>query len=146
MLKELLEKIIEETSNTSSLLYGEAWKYSMEELLSEFDEELEPEDDDDDEDADGEVISGPKVYEPGSLSEAISKAMNWPVECLKQHGGEGKGDTIYAVYKLNDECVKIHGWYASHVGCEAEGVKDVFPVQKTITVYQTKKEMKDENV
>ena len=82
-------------------------------------------------------------------AKTLSVFRSYDIECVKQRGGEGGGDMICAVFSVKKDgqdvgMFKASGWYASNYGAEFQKVAEVFPVQKTITVYQTKKEMKDE--
>lgn len=59
-----------------------------------------------------------------------------------RYGGEGKGETWYSVKHFVDFdiYIKIDGWYSSYEGVSFESwghdVKQVKPLQKTITVYE----------
>lgn len=58
---------------------------------------------------------------------------------VEDFGGEGQGDTYYIIYKFidHDVYIKFDGWYASHAGAEYNKMYEVFPKEKTITVYET---------
>jgi len=56
-------------------------------------------------------------------------------------GGEGGGDYVERVYEHDNDgepiFVRITGYYSSYNGTDwNDGVKQVFPKQKTITVYE----------
>lgn len=60
---------------------------------------------------------------------------------VEQYGGEGQGDIWYSVkyFKDHDVYLRVDGWYQSYSGTEFNGwenVKEVKPIQKTITVYE----------
>lgn len=62
-------------------------------------------------------------------------------EEVEQYGGEGQGDTWYSVKYFPDHNIylKVDGWYQSYSGTEFNGwdcVKEVKPIQKTVTVYE----------
>lgn len=62
-------------------------------------------------------------------------------EEVEQYGGEGQGDTWYSVKYFPDHNIylRVDGWYQSYNGTEFSGwdsVKEVKPIQKTITVYE----------
>ena len=69
--------------------------------------------------------------------EYIQEIGKW--EEVDQYGGEGQGDTWYSVkyFKDHDVYIRTDGWYSSYEGTEfEEGYgREVFPQQKTITVY-----------
>lgn len=49
------------------------------------------------------------------------------VECIEQFGGSGKGDDIWAVYKVSepgepDRLFKVEGWYSSSEGSEYDSI------------------------
>jgi len=61
-------------------------------------------------------------------------------EEIDQYGGEGQGDNWWSVkyFPEHDVYLKVHGSYQSYDGTYFDGwsdVKEVKPVQKTITVY-----------
>jgi hypothetical protein len=62
------------------------------------------------------------------------------VECIKQYGGEGKGDSIWAVYRAVEDGVtryyKAEGWYASYEGASFGHVYEVEPYQETVTKFR----------
>lgn len=62
------------------------------------------------------------------------------IEMVEHHGGEGEGDDYYTVYhfKNHDVWIQFQGWYASHVGSEYEGMFEVQPEQKLVTIYKPK--------
>lgn len=62
------------------------------------------------------------------------------VNMMEHFGGEGSGDLYYTVYHFvdHDVYVNFEGWYASSVGAEYQEMFEVFPEQKTITVYNQK--------
>lgn len=59
---------------------------------------------------------------------------------VTEGGGEGGAEYCYGVFKLNDKIFKVEYSYYSHYGHEFNGIKDtlreVRPVEKTITVYE----------
>jgi len=58
------------------------------------------------------------------------------IENVQSHGGEGEGDSLWAVYKLSDNVfIKIYGYWVSHDGGYYEGWHRVEPLQQMITVY-----------
>lgn len=64
-------------------------------------------------------------------------------EEIDQYGGEGQGNTWYSIkyFKDHDVYIKTEGYYQSYDGTtfhDGYGV-EVFPKQKTITVYETTK-------
>jgi hypothetical protein len=83
---------------------------------------------------DGENPFRPSSYEPVKVPEGFEFLET--VECVEQFGGEGQGDQYFGVWKFGDIYIKFYGWYASHAGSEYEGMKEVKPVTKTITVYE----------
>lgn len=62
------------------------------------------------------------------------------VKCIEQFGGEGQGDTIYAVYESTEGGVKkfyrAEGWYASYAGAEFDRFIEVEPYQETVTKFK----------
>jgi hypothetical protein len=64
------------------------------------------------------------------------------IKSVSQYGGEGKGETWYHIYLLEDHntYIKFDGHYQSYSGMEMydglDGVTVVKPKQKTITVYE----------
>lgn len=62
------------------------------------------------------------------------------IKMVEQYGGEGQGDDYHTIYCFEDHDVYVYfdGWYASHVGSEYNEMFEVFPEQKTITVYNQK--------
>lgn len=68
--------------------------------------------------------------------------LNW-VE-VDQYGGEGQGDSWWSVkyFPEHNVYIKVDGWYQSYNGTEfCDGwdcCSEVFPVEKTITVYEKK--------
>lgn len=65
-------------------------------------------------------------------------------EEVAQYGGEGQGDTWYSVkYFPNDDVyIKVSGYYTSYNGTSFDdwwdSCSEVKPIEKTITVYETK--------
>ncbi len=52
-------------------------------------------------------------------------------------GGEGDGETVVRVFEHNGIFIQLTGWYASYHGTDwDEEITQVFPKQKTITVYE----------
>ena len=55
-------------------------------------------------------------------------------------GGEGEGEYCYGVVRLGEKYYKAEWTYYSYNGCEydyiEDTIKEVTPVQKTITVYE----------
>jgi hypothetical protein len=47
------------------------------------------------------------------------------VKCVEQYGGEGKGDSIWAVYEVDGEHFRVNGWYASYDGASYDDVEKV---------------------
>lgn len=79
---------------------------------------------------------GYETFIPDELKEDLGE-----VEETYQFGGEGKGDTWYAIkyFPKHNVYLKVNGWYASHYGSELYGwdeVRVVAPKEKTITVYE----------
>ena len=69
-----------------------------------------------------------------------SKKDEWGYEHLQQEGGgEGGSEYCYGVFRLGDKIYKAEYSYYSYNGHEYDGIyhtlKEVKPVQKTITVY-----------
>lgn len=62
--------------------------------------------------------------------------------CVEQYGGEGQGDEIWAVYKVNEDGVdkyyKVEGWYASYEGASYSEYYEVEPKQVVVTKYMKK--------
>ena len=60
--------------------------------------------------------------------------------CIEQHGGEGQGDNIWAVYKVTEEgqekYYKVNGWYASYDGASYQDTVEVEPYQETVTKFK----------
>lgn len=56
------------------------------------------------------------------------------------YGGEGEGESCYGVIRFQGKFYKAEWSYYSYNGCDydyiADTVKEVFPVEKTITVYE----------
>lgn len=64
------------------------------------------------------------------------------VETVDQYGGEGEGEIWYIVYHFvdHDVYIRIDGFYMSHNGTDFDDHwYEVFPFQKTITVYEVTK-------
>ncbi len=64
-----------------------------------------------------------------------------PVEEVAQRGGEGEGEDWYSVqyFKEHDVYIRIDGYYNSYNGTDFDNdVYEVFPSEKTITVYLPK--------
>lgn len=64
------------------------------------------------------------------------------IKILDQHGGgEGGGEHVHVVFSYKDETYKIDASYYSYHGVEFDGatVYKVTPVEKTITVWESKK-------
>jgi hypothetical protein len=59
-------------------------------------------------------------------------------ELVASYGGEGQGDQYYTVYhfKQADVYIQFYGHYASHYGTDYQGMFEVKPKEKTITVYE----------
>lgn len=69
----------------------------------------------------------------------IGKNLNLDIECVVDFGGEGQGDYWYRIFKIEDIFIKIDGSYQSYHGYdyrEWRDVKEVFPKEKTIIVYE----------
>jgi len=80
-------------------------------------------------------------YESRVYLDKLAKKLGFQVECVEQHGGEGQGDVIYAVYKVTDpngseSYYKCSGYYASYHGADYEGCRQVTPKQVTVTRYE----------
>lgn len=60
------------------------------------------------------------------------------IEMVEQHGGEGEGDSYWAVYNFvdHDVFIQFDGWYASSIGSEFEEKYEVRPEQVTVTQYK----------
>ena len=79
--------------------------------------------DDDDDDDDG--------------NSTFSYPIGMTVDLVESHGGEGEGDSAWAVYKVTDDGVVKHyrcnGSYASYDGFYFDGdVEEVEPYEKTV--------------
>jgi hypothetical protein len=65
-------------------------------------------------------------------------------EEVEQHGGENEGSNWYSVKHFKDHGVyiKTEGYYQSHYGTDFENGfgHEVFPKQKSVTVYSSKKD------
>ncbi len=123
-----------------SLLYGD-W----EDFLGEMEDEYEDDDDDEDEDEDEEEI---KTVTDFAFVERTPFSA-YTVKSIEQHGGQGQGDSIYAVYSVEKSgtelgYVKASGWYASHCGCEFRKAFEVKPVEKMVTVFEPVKQGDDD--
>jgi hypothetical protein len=58
---------------------------------------------------------------------------------VERTGGEGQGDYASVVFQVGTQFFRKEGYYASHYGYDWDGTfSEVSPVQKTITVYETK--------
>lgn len=72
----------------------------------------------------------------------VDKALEeWGYEHLQQEdGGEGGAEDCYGVFKLKGKTYMAEYQYYSHEGCEyayiLDTVREVKPIEKTITVYQ----------
>lgn len=70
------------------------------------------------------------------------KSLNLEWTEVKQRGGEGEGDVWYSVkyFPEHDVYLRVDGYYASHNGTYFDDgwncVKEVKPMEKTITVYE----------
>lgn len=57
-----------------------------------------------------------------------------------EYGGEGEGEYCYGVIRLGDKYYKAEWSYYSFNGCDwdyiCDTVREVFPVEKAITVYE----------
>jgi len=138
---EFLKLLSEYNGCGSSLVYGE-WN----DFICNVDEDDEDEEEDDDEEGEEDSDEGDVAQRRDtlpSISTEIAQAGpldGYKVECVDQHGGEGQGDTIYAVYSVEKDgkqlgFFKAHGWYASYDGATLEDICEVTPREKTITVY-----------
>lgn len=64
------------------------------------------------------------------------------VSMVDQHGGEGQGDQIWAVFMFTEDAtgeethIRFDGWYASYVGSEYNSFCEVRPIQVTKTEYE----------
>lgn len=78
---------------------------------------------------------------PGKMSE-IKQHLDQlgPFKVVEQVGGEGQGNTYFAVYHFeeHDIYVKFGGWYSSYSGTEYEDMVEVFPTEVTRTEYLPK--------
>ena len=56
----------------------------------------------------------------------------------REGGGEGGGEYVERVFQFEDSdlFVKITGYYYSYEGTTYDGIEQVAPQQKTITVYE----------
>ena len=65
-----------------------------------------------------------------------------PITEVDQHGGEGEGSNWYSIkhIKNTNQYFKISGYYTSYHGTDFDSyedcLKEVFPEEKTITVYR----------
>lgn len=81
-----------------------------------------------------------EAYGQGDYSKEIVEKELGPIEEADSYGGEGQGDTYYVInyFKDHNVYIKTSGWYSSgngvsfHYGWGSE----VFPKQKTVTVYE----------
>ena len=59
---------------------------------------------------------------------------------IRSGGGEGGGEYCYGVICINGSYYKAEWFYYSYNGCEydyiLDTIKEVTPVEKTITVYE----------
>lgn len=54
-------------------------------------------------------------------------------------GGEGQGEKLWVVVKIDGKFYRKSGYYSSYDGSEWDGpFREVSPVQKTITVYEAR--------
>jgi hypothetical protein len=81
-----------------------------------------------------------EFYEGGNIDEETLVAMFGDVEVIDEQGGyEGGGDYAMKVFlfKAHNIYIKVTGFYSSYNGTDWDGTfTEVFPQQKTITVYE----------
>lgn len=74
----------------------------------------------------------------GEMENPLEGVGSWKE--VQQHGGEGEGDDWYSVKHFTDHDVyiKTQGFYTSYSGTGFENGfgNEVFPKEKTITVYE----------
>lgn len=71
----------------------------------------------------------------------IHEVQDFHVQVLEDFGGEGKGDSMYVVFKAFDLVTvrhfKMNGYYASYTGGDWDGpFEEVKPIVRQVTFYE----------
>ena len=81
----------------------------------------------------------------------LDKKIFGKTETVDEEGGyEGGGESMYIVKHFVDHNVfiRLNGFYTSYSGTDFDDYdfEEVFPIERTVTFYETKKETKEANV
>lgn len=71
--------------------------------------------------------------------DGVMTSVDWQLKKTDEYGGEGQGDEYWYVFSVSDgktkRHIKVDGWYASYDGGWYDEWYEVFPKQKTVTVW-----------
>lgn len=115
------EQLIELADDKCELLYGEIRVPISKEHLPEHADIVE--------------------YERSVYLDKLAEKLGYQIECVEQHGGEGQGDSIWAVFEVTspdqvETYYKCHGYYASYHGADYNGCRKVEPKRVTRVEYE----------